>query len=75
MATFNITNINHVQSGIPFYDAYGVVTNHGVQMLRCDKSSAVLVIATGTNATGEQMSLLYPGTAKAWVLSSTLMPM
>ena len=75
MAANNIKNIVLVPSGIPIGGANGAPITYAVQMLLYDKSAAVLVIATGTNATGELMSLLFPGTANKWVLSSTLMSM
>jgi hypothetical protein len=71
MSAHNITNITPVLSGIPIEGENGVVTKYGVQMMRINIPSAVLVIATGTDATGEQMSLLFPN---KWVLSSTLRP-
>lgn len=80
MPAHNITNITPVLSGVPFYDVNGKVTHYGVQMmiieipsaeLLINIPSAALVIATGTNPAGEQMSLLFPN---KWVLSSTLCP-
>jgi hypothetical protein len=48
-------NITPVLSGIPIEGENGVVTKYGVQMMRINIPSAALVIATGTNPTGEQM--------------------
>ena len=71
----NIKNIVPVPRGIQIEGANGAPTTYAVQMLLYDKSASVLVIATGTNATGEQMSLLFPSTANKWVLSSTIRSM
>lgn len=71
--TCEITNIIPVQYGIPIEGVNGAPTTYAVQMIVIDNpNSSVLVIATGTSATGEELSLLFPG--NTWMKSDKLVP-